>query len=177
MEEPAGNEPDGLKAYLPPEGPQSIHNVGYEFFERVGVHRIGGVALYGPEAVILTADEDAQRELERRNLDELPAEAAWEVLSAYHDGDSEQVAEIAAEYRSGETDGSMESTDEGEEALRGSVNDLKARLSTGEYDHRLDELERAERDGENRTTAIEVIQRRRGTLADPPEDAGSEVDA
>lgn len=45
-----------------------------------------------------------------------------------------------------------------------SVDDLRDPLATGEYDDRLDALAHAEREGENRKTALEAIDARRSEV-------------
>jgi HSP20 family protein len=49
-------------------------------------------------------------------------------------------------------------------ALEGSVAELKAALATGDYDDRLDAVEDAEREGEDRVTAYEAIDDRRENI-------------
>lgn len=48
--------------------------------------------------------------------------------------------------------------------LNESVPDLRETLTTGRYDHRLDALAHAERESENRTTALEAIHERQEAI-------------
>lgn len=84
-----------LKGYLPPEGPQNVHGIPYTHLESQGAHRVGETIVYSPEAVILTADPDAQDEIETAGLEAIPEGVAEEALDAYQDedGDAGQVIE------------------------------------------------------------------------------------
>lgn len=84
-----------LKGYLPPEGPQNVHGVPYTHIEEQGTHRVGETIVYSPEAAILTADPDAQEEIETAGLEAIPEGVAEEALDAYQDedGDAGQVIE------------------------------------------------------------------------------------
>lgn len=95
-----------LKGYLPPEGPQNVHRVPYNYIEAQGSHRVADAVVYGPESVILTGDEDAQAQMEEVGLEQIPGDVAEEALDAYQDEDGDAGAVIE------EWDGSHEEADD-----------------------------------------------------------------
>ena len=92
---------DGVTGYLPPEDP---HTVPYRWVEGQSVHRIANAVVDSPESLILTANQQAQRNCERSDLEEVSDEAAEEALEAILDDEDERVAEIVADYRAGNED-------------------------------------------------------------------------
>lgn len=102
-----------LKGYLPPEGTQNIHRVPYNHLEGNGTHRVGQATVFSPPEVILTADEDAQREIERHGLEEVPQDVAEAALEAYQADEPEQsVAAIIEEHQASSTEASEEAAEE-----------------------------------------------------------------
>lgn len=81
-----------VRGWLPPEGPQNVHRVPYTYAEGQGAHRVDNKVIYGPEEVILTADEDAWETMEAQGLTEVPQEVAEEALAARQDDDSDRTA-------------------------------------------------------------------------------------
>ncbi|MGQ5515382.1 hypothetical protein [Halococcus saccharolyticus] len=93
---------DGVKGYLPPEGPR--HGVPYRWIEGQGVHKIGNAVVDSPEALILTANQTAQRNCERSDLEAVTDEVVEKSLEAILEDEDDRVAEIVADYRAGNED-------------------------------------------------------------------------
>lgn len=107
------NEPDnesGVRAYLPPRGPQNVHMVPYSWRDNQGVHSIGGFTIESPENVILTADRDAHRRLAGLNVEELPADDAQQIRDAMVDGDESTIDDVVEKHRPGAATSSDSST-------------------------------------------------------------------
>lgn len=105
-----------LKGYLPPEGPQNVHTVPYSYAEGSGgSHRVDDVVIYGPEAVILTGNPDAQDKIEQYGLTQVPQQVAQEALEAYQSDDEDATAEAVIEEWQ-EAGGEPASEDDAEEA-------------------------------------------------------------
>jgi hypothetical protein len=77
------------------------------------------------------------------------------------DDDDESETVSVDEYLTDHLDVDIERTTDWYAVLDESVPDLRDALAAGDYDHRLDALAHAEREGENRTTALEAIAARR----------------
>lgn len=90
---------DGVEGYLPPEGPQ--HGVPYRWIPGQESHKIGNAVVDSPESLILTANQTAQRNCERSNLEEVTDEAVEQALEAVLEGEDSEVADIVADYRAG----------------------------------------------------------------------------
>jgi hypothetical protein len=99
-----------LKGYLPPEGPQNVHGVPHNYIDGQGTHRVGETVVYSPEAVILTADPDAQDEIETAGLQEVPQEVAEEALDAYQDEDGD-AGQVIEEWQQSDEDAQEEEPD------------------------------------------------------------------
>ncbi|WP_435075962.1 hypothetical protein [Halococcus sp. AFM35] len=93
---------DGVKGYLPPEGP--AHGVPYRWIPGQESHKIGNAVVDSPESLILTANQTAQRNCERSNLEEVTDEAVEQALEAVLEGEDSEVADIVADYRAGNDD-------------------------------------------------------------------------
>lgn len=150
------------KAYLPPEGPQSVHQTNYQYNEAQGVHRIGNSTVHGHPAVMVTVSGVAQRECERRGFEELPADVVDDLVDAETDKETES---IVADYRG---EGAAEFP-----VLDGNVDEVADALATGEYDDELDAIEDAENAGEDRTGVQDAIDERREELASDGGDEGA----
>lgn len=93
---------DSVRGYLPPEGPQTVHRIDHTYRENQGVHKVGQTAIQSPEAVILTADEAAQKRIERFDIERIPDDVAKEALEAYLEDDTETIESILDAWREGE---------------------------------------------------------------------------
>lgn len=94
-------------------------------------------------------------------------EAVVEWLTSQHDFERTPDADVEGEDEDAppaEAESEEESESEAPGPLDGTVPEIKDALATGEYDDDLVDLYNAERDGENRSTAIEAIQDRRDEL-------------
>lgn len=91
-----------LRGYLPPEGPQTVHHIDHTYREHQEAHVIGNTLASGTESVILTADEDAQKRIERYDIERIPDDVAKEALEAYLEDDTETIESILAAWRDGE---------------------------------------------------------------------------
>jgi hypothetical protein len=93
---------DGVKGYLPPEGP--AHGVPYRYIDGQGMHAIGNARVETPESLILTGNQQAQDTCEDSDLEAVSDAVVEEALEAILDGEEGQVADIVADYRAGNED-------------------------------------------------------------------------
>ncbi|MFC6825677.1 hypothetical protein [Halopelagius fulvigenes] len=80
--------------------------------------------------------------------------------------DAESETVTLPEFLTEHTDAEFERVRGPYDILNGTVPELEEALDAGEFDGRLDALQHAEREGEDRTTAHEAIEDRRDELAD-----------
>lgn len=106
---------DGVKAYLPPEGPQNIHQVPYTYREEQGAHNVGTFVVESPEMVIITGDQDAYRQFDNTGLDSLPDDVAQEALEALREDDDGTLVSIVEAHTEGKLRGEKGQTDDDQE--------------------------------------------------------------
>lgn len=135
-----------LKGYLPPEEP---HTLPYEYLEDQEAHSTRQMVLPGPEAVILTARQDAHDILEGvLGLQEIPEDVAEEALEAYQgDGDPGEVidewqAEDSQEEpeQTAEIPGDLEALEYGDLQDLAKEHDIPANQSTQDLIEALEEV-------------------------------------
>ena len=88
-----------VRGYLPPEGPQNVHGVPYTWAEGQSAHRVANKVIHGPQAVILTSDEDAWALLERCDLTRVPQDVAEAALDARQSDGEETAAQVIEEWQ------------------------------------------------------------------------------
>lgn len=162
-----------LKGYLPPEGRQNVHRIPYQYRDEQGAHKIGNTVIESPEPAILTADEYAQKRIERFGLEELPDDVTQAAIDATREGDTERVAELVDSSDSADA-AVAETTPQTtpEDILTGTLGDLDDALSSGDWDthDKLSQLYEFEEDHKDREGAYQRLEEHRQVIGGDEEE-------
>ena len=102
-----------VRGLIPPEGPQNVHRVPYNYLEDQGAHRFRTCVIPSPEALVLTGIESAQAEMEAHGLEEVPQDVADEALEVWQSDDSDRTVQDVLEDWRGKTETEAQSEDSG----------------------------------------------------------------